>query len=108
MNKHLLLNIAFLGSVQLFTMSNALADVPLTPAQFAKAKTENFEKKVLLSNLNKPHALVWGPDNQIWLTELVTGKILRVNPETGAVKTVFQVPGIINDPHAQNGLFCLL
>lgn len=104
MNKHLLLNIAFLGSVQLFTMSNALADVPLTPAQFAKAKTENFEKKVLLSNLNKPHALVWGPDNQIWLTELVTGKILRVNPETGAVKTVFQVPGIINDPHAQNGL----
>ncbi|MDI9757145.1 hypothetical protein QM276_16155, partial [Acinetobacter baumannii] len=81
----------------------ALADVPLTPAQFAKAKTENFEEKVLLSNLNKPHALVWGPDNQIWLTELVTGKILRVNPETGAVKTVFQVPGIINDPHAQNG-----
>ena len=34
----------------------------------------------------------------------MTGKILRVNPETGAVKTVFQVPGIINDPHAQNGL----
>ncbi|ETY69271.1 hypothetical protein X964_05875 [Acinetobacter baumannii MDR_MMC4] len=110
MNKHLLLNIAFLGSVQLFTMSNALADVPLTPAQFAKSKKlKNFEKKVLLSNLNKPHALVWGPDNQIWLTELVTGKILRVNPETGAVKTVFQVPGIINDPHAQKRLvrFCI-
>lgn len=102
MNKHLLLNIAFRFGPA-FTISNALADVPLTPAQFAKAKLKIL-KKVLLSNLNKPHALVWGPDNQIWLTELVTGKILRVNPETGAVKTVFQVPGIINDPHAQNGL----
>lgn len=45
MNKHLLLNIAFLGSVQLFTMSNALADVPLTPAQFAKAKTEILKRR---------------------------------------------------------------
>lgn len=44
MNKHLLLNIAFRFGPA-FTMSNALADVPLTPAQFAKAKTENFERR---------------------------------------------------------------
>lgn len=38
------------------------------------------------STLYKPHALLWGPDNQIWLTERATGKILRVNPESGSPK----------------------
>ncbi|HFF5480473.1 TPA: quinoprotein glucose dehydrogenase, partial [Acinetobacter baumannii] len=97
MNKHLLAKITLLGAAQLFTFHTAFADIPLTPAQFAKAKTENFDKKVILSNLNKPHALLWGPDNQIWLTERATGKILRVNPESGSAKTVFQVPEIVSD-----------
>jgi quinoprotein glucose dehydrogenase len=48
--------------------------------------------------------LLWGPDNQIWLTERATGKILRVNPESGSAKTVFQVPEIVNDADGQNGL----
>ncbi len=103
MNKHLLAKIALLGAAQLVTLNSAFADVPLTPSQFAKAKTENFDKKVILSNLNKPHALLWGPDNQIWLTERATGKILRVNPESGSIKTVFQVPEIVNDA---DGLIC--
>ncbi|MFW2712482.1 PQQ-dependent sugar dehydrogenase, partial [Acinetobacter baumannii] len=104
MNKHLLAKITLLGAAQLFTFHTAFADIPLTPAQFAKAKTENFDKKVILSNLNKPHALLWGPDNQIWLTERATGKILRVNPESGSAKTVFQVPEIVSDADGQNGL----
>ena len=69
MNKHLLAKIALLSAAQLLTLNSAFADVPLTPSQFAKAKTESFDKKVLLSNLNKPHALLWGPDNQIWLIQ---------------------------------------
>lgn len=104
MNKHLLAKITLLGAAQLFTFHTAFADIPLTPAQFAKAKTENFDKKAILSNLNKPHALLWGPDNQIWLTERATGKILRVNPESGSAKTVFQVPEIVSDADGQNGL----
>jgi quinoprotein glucose dehydrogenase len=104
MNKHLLAKITLLGAAHLLTLNSTFADIPLTPSQFAKAKTENFDKKVILSNLNKPHALLWGPDNQIWLTERATGKILRVNPESGSVKTVFQVPEIVNDADGQNGL----
>ncbi|UTA10588.1 hypothetical protein KQ255_13320 [Acinetobacter baumannii] len=46
MNKHLLAKITLLGAAQLFTFHAAFADIPLTPAQFAKAKTENFDKKV--------------------------------------------------------------
>lgn len=46
MNKHLLAKITLLGVAQLFTLNTAFADVPLTPAQFAKAKTENFDKKL--------------------------------------------------------------
>ncbi|OTT23367.1 hypothetical protein CAS83_10335 [Acinetobacter baumannii] len=42
MNKHLLAKITLLGAAQLFTFHTAFADIPLTPAQFAKAKTENF------------------------------------------------------------------
>lgn len=45
MNKHLLAKITLLGAAQLFTFHTAFADIPLTPAQFAKAKTENFDKK---------------------------------------------------------------
>ena len=29
-----------------------------------------------------------GPDNQIWLTERATGKILRVNPESGSENSI--------------------
>lgn len=42
-----------------------------------------------------------GPDNQIWLTERATGKILRVNPVSGSAKTVFQVPEIVSDADGQ-------
>ena len=38
MNKHLLAKITLLGAAQLFTFNTAFADIPLTPAQFAKAK----------------------------------------------------------------------
>lgn len=104
MNKHLLIKMALLGTIQSFITTAVFADIALTPSQFANAKNKDFEQKVLLSNLNQPHALLWGPDQNIWLTERETGKIIRVNPESGVTKTVFQFPDIVHDEHAQNGL----
>ncbi len=42
MNKHLLAKITLLGAAQLFTFHTAFADIPLTPAQFAKSENRKF------------------------------------------------------------------
>ncbi len=40
------------------------------------------ETRNVVTNLTVPWEIMWGPDNYIWFTER-TGKVSRVNPETG-------------------------
>src|SRR5260221_11416597 len=42
----------------------------------------DIKDSVLVSGLNFPWEILWGPDNFIWMTER-GGKISRVNPGTG-------------------------
>lgn len=46
--------------------------------------------KVLTSNLRMPWEILWGPDDQIWMTER-GGRISRVNPSTGAVSPLLTI-----------------
>lgn len=46
--------------------------------------------KVLTSNLTLPWEILWGPDNQIWVTER-GGRISRVNPSTGAITPLLTI-----------------
>lgn len=46
---------------------------------------------VVATNLDTVWELVWGPDGFIWMTER-GGRISRVNPQSGAVTPVGQVP----------------
>lgn len=48
----------------------------------------------ILSNLNVPWEIVWGPDNQIWFTQQ-SGTISKVDPHTGKEKTLLYVPGVV-------------
>ncbi len=48
---------------------------------------------VLVNKLNFPWDLVWGSDNFIWMTER-TGRISRVNPESGAVSVIYNIPDV--------------
>jgi len=44
---------------------------------------EPFTSHVLISGLDAPWDMVWGPDNYIWVTERKTKSILRINPANG-------------------------
>jgi aldose sugar dehydrogenase len=51
--------------------------------------------KVLAEGLHYPWEIVWGPDNHIWMTER-GGRISRVNPVTGKVALLLEVPGTVS------------
>ncbi|MEB3767391.1 PQQ-dependent sugar dehydrogenase [Acinetobacter sp. MD2] len=80
------------------------ADVPLPLSAYVNATSPEFSRTVITSQLKNPHNIVWGADNNLWLTEQQTGNIIRVNPETGKATTVFTVPDMVYDEDTQNGL----
>ncbi|GAA4320117.1 PQQ-dependent sugar dehydrogenase [Compostibacter hankyongensis] len=47
----------------------------------------------VISGLNVPWEIAWGPDNQIWFTEQ-SGTVSKVDPHTGKRKTLLTIPGI--------------
>jgi PQQ-dependent dehydrogenase (s-GDH family) len=66
-----------------------------TSGSCEKAKRNNFsgsafgiQTKILVENLTNPWEIIWGPDNQIWMTER-GGKLSRVNPQNGLITPVF-------------------
>lgn len=70
---------------------------------------EQFDEKVLVSGLQGPWEITWGPDNFLWVTERTAGKIDRIDridPATGAVKTAITLPEV-NAPGGQDGLLGL-
>jgi aldose sugar dehydrogenase len=46
--------------------------------------------KTIAAGQNAVWDLVWGPDNWIWFTDQ-DGKVSRLNPETGEIKTLLQI-----------------
>lgn len=47
-----------------------------------------FEKRILAQGLKDPWAIVFGPDQHLWVTESKSYKLLRIKPDTGEVDTV--------------------
>lgn len=80
--------------------------LPLSAALFCKkndhpTNTEppgavEIRDSVVAQNLNFPWEILWGPDNQIWMTER-GGKISRFNPSTGAVSPVFTISDVVSN-----------
>ena len=58
----------------------------------------------LVTGLDTPWDLAWGPDGQIWVTER-GGRISRVNTSTGQRTTAGQVPGV--EESGESGLMGL-
>ena len=52
-----------------------------------------IKDSAIVSNLNYPWEILWGPDNNIWMTER-GGKISRVNPATGIVTPLLTISGV--------------
>ncbi|WP_316815211.1 PQQ-dependent sugar dehydrogenase [Pedobacter nyackensis] len=55
-----------------------------------------LKTRVVSSSLSHVWELIYGPDQQLWITER-GGKISRVNPETGAVTLLLNVPGVVSN-----------
>ena len=49
-----------------------------------------LKDSVIASNLNFPWEILWGPDNQIWMTER-GGRISRLNPSTGVITPMLTI-----------------
>ncbi len=52
-----------------------------------------IKDSAIVSNLNFPWEILWGPDNNIWMTER-GGKISRINPTTGTVTPLLTISGV--------------
>lgn len=75
--------------------------LPLSAAIHCKKSTGNddlatptvpvtIKDSVIVTGLNFPWEILWGPDNHIWMTER-GGRISRVNPATGTLTPVFTI-----------------
>ena len=51
------------------------------------------KSKPIVTGLDTPWDIAWGPDGQIWVTER-GGRVSRVNPSTGQRTTAGQVPEV--------------
>lgn len=56
-------------------------------------RAQELKMRVVATNLGVPWEILWGPDNQIWMTER-QGKVSRLNPETGDVATIATIPEV--------------
>ncbi|MDB5538419.1 MAG: L-sorbosone dehydrogenase [Devosia sp.] len=76
-----------------------------TPASVV-AGTRQFEEKVLTSGLEGPWELTWGPDDYLWVTERVGGRITRINPADGSKQVAIDIEEV-SAPGGQDGLLGL-
>jgi len=68
----------------------------------SKNQGKKLQTRVLVSQLNFPWEILWGPDNYIWMTER-QGKVSRVNPRTGEVIPVATIADVASTTNF-NGL----
>jgi len=57
--------------------------------------TATIKDSVLISGLNFPWEILWGPDNFIWMTER-DGKISRLNPVTGELFPIATISEVVS------------
>ncbi len=50
-----------------------------------------FDQTVLVSGLQAPWEITWGPDDMLWLTERIAGRITRVDPSDGSTRTAIEI-----------------
>jgi glucose/arabinose dehydrogenase/mono/diheme cytochrome c family protein len=58
--------------------------------QIIKLESTKLGVSTILSDLNVPWEIAWGPDNQIWFTEQ-SGRISKVDPHTDIKKTLLNI-----------------
>jgi PQQ-dependent dehydrogenase (s-GDH family) len=83
--------------------SPALAQNP--PASALPGRVP-FTESVLVSGLEGPWEVTWGPDDMLWVTERTAGRIDRIDPKTGQVSAAFTLTDMVANS-GQDGLLGL-
>jgi PQQ-dependent dehydrogenase (s-GDH family) len=65
-----------------------------------------FDERVLVTGLQNPWEITWGPDNFLWVTERTAGRITRIDPADGTRYTAIQIPEVVG-PGGQDGILGL-
>jgi len=73
-----------------------------SPDSVTRGKKQ-FQKKVLVSGLEGPWELAWGPDNKLWITERTGKRVTRIDPATGERSVAITI-GEVSAPGGQDGL----
>lgn len=73
---------------------------------FAKPGTVAFEQSVLVSGLQGPWEITWGPDDMLWVTERTAGRIDRIDPKSGQISPAFTLTDLATKS-GQDGLLGL-
>lgn len=62
--------------------------------QYCSLQAEtSLKTRVVIDNIGIPWEILWGPDNQIWMTER-QGQVSRLDPETGAATVLAVIPAV--------------
>ena len=77
-------------------------DTPLS----VKTGTVAFEQSVLVSGLQSPWEITYGPDGMLWVTERTAGRINRIDPKTGDMLTALTLTDLATHS-GQDGLLGL-
>lgn len=99
---------SYLGSTALALVAGLMLSAGPAAAQQAPTDVVEapfpFEKSVLVEGLSAPHEIRVGADDQLWVTERIGKRLIRVNPETGDIKTAheFDIPDVLEG--AQSGV----
>jgi glucose/arabinose dehydrogenase len=84
------------GWLLLFPLIAALHCKKSNHGNVEPADAAELRDSVIVSNLNFPWEILWGPDNQIWMTER-GGRISRVNPATGTVTPLLTISEVVSN-----------
>src|SRR5688572_27994457 len=84
----------------------AVLCVLLVSLSLTALQQESFAVRVLTTGLESPWEVTWGPDENLWVTERVGKRIMRVNSTDGTKAVAVEIPEVLQS-HGQDGLLGL-
>lgn len=61
-------------------------------------------ERTLVTGLDRPYEILYGPDDMIWATEKAGRRVLRIDPDSGAVQVAGTITEATHTPGTQDGL----
>jgi PQQ-dependent dehydrogenase (s-GDH family) len=77
-------------------VSASVMGLAQTGPESARIATKRFDMRVVVSGLENPWEVTWGPDGKLWVTERTALRITRVDPASGERQVAASLKGLAN------------